>query len=262
MRTSQRPFKFAALLNSTAPFEFTTSARSRPPLAADSMVVGDKKVPLLFVRNLRARRYVLRLRPDGTARVTIPRGGSDAIAREFAAKHVEWLRRQMQRVAARPAGNAPWPVGSEIFFRGAAVKVAACLDGDTNRITFADQLIRITLIDHDHRPAIEGHLRGLAAVELPPKVFHFAKQHGLSVQRVTVRNQKSRWGSCSRCGTVSLNWRLIQAPGFVADYIILHELMHLRQMNHSPKFWHEVEQVCPDFREAERWLKAHGRLLR
>jgi predicted metal-dependent hydrolase len=95
-----------------------------------------------------------------------------------------------------------------------------------------------------------------------PKVLMFAEQHGLSVKRVTVRNQKSRWGSCSRRGTISLNWRLIQAPGFVADYIILDELMHVRQMNHSRKFWHEVESVCPGFTEAEKWLKQHTSLLR
>jgi hypothetical protein len=77
-----------------------------------------------------------------------------------------------------------------------------------------------------------------------------------------VRSQKSRWGSCSRRGTISLNWRLIQTPAFVSDYICLHELMHLRQMNHSPRFWREMERVCPDYRMAERWLKEHSGLLR
>jgi len=77
-----------------------------------------------------------------------------------------------------------------------------------------------------------------------------------------VRNQRSRWGSCSHRGSISLNWRLIQAPPFVRDYILLHELMHLREMNHSPRFWSEVESVCPYYQVAERWLKAHSRLLR
>ena len=94
------------------------------------------------------------------------------------------------------------------------------------------------------------------------KVFLHAQQHGLKVQRIVVRNQKSRWGSCSPRGTISLNWRLIQAPEFVSIYMILHELMHLKKMNHSPKFWREVEAVCPSFREAERWLKQHSSLLR
>jgi len=92
--------------------------------------------------------------------------------------------------------------------------------------------------------------------------MELAALHGVKVSRVTVRNQKSRWGSCSRRGTISLNWRLIQSPGFVRDYIILHELAHRRQMNHSEKFCQEVERLFPDYLRAERWLKQHANLLR
>ena len=251
-----------AHLNRGVLFDLIRPARSRPQPTADSIAVGDKKIPLRFIRNHRARRYVLRLRPDGTARITIPRGGSETIARQFAAKNIAWLQRQMERVAARPVGNTAWSVGSEIYFRGEPVLIAAGEGEGANIIHFADQTLRVTSLEQDCRPVIERHLHRLATVELPPRVFHFAQLHSLIVQRVTVRNQKSRWGSCSRRGTISLNWRLMQAPGFVADYIILHELMHLRQMNHSPQFWQEVELVCPDFQMAESWLKAHGRLLR
>ena len=230
----------------------------RPLPVAGSVVVDGQSVPLLFVRNLRARRYVLRLRPDGTARVTVPRGGSDATALEFAEKNAAWLRQQLQRAVTRPAGKTAWPVGAEIFYRGEKVMMAESEHG----ISFADQTLHLTPAALDCRPAIERHLRQFATAELPPRVFHFAQQHGLNVRRVTVRDQKSRWGSCSRRGTISLNWRLIQTPAFVTDYIILHELMHLRQMNHSRKFWQEVERVCPGYRAAEKWLKTHGRLLR
>src|SRR5947208_16572007 len=114
----------------------------------------------------------------------------------------------------------------------------------------------------DLRPAIEKHLWRLAAKELPPRVLEFAAMHQLPVRRVTVRNQRSRWGSCSRRGTISLNWRLIQAPPFVRDYLILHELSQLTEMNHSTRFWREVERVCPDYEAAERWLKQHSALLK
>ena len=76
-----------------------------------------------------------------------------------------------------------------------------------------------------------------------------------------MRNQRSRWGSCSRRGTISLNWRLVQTPAYVRDYLVLHELAHLKEMNHSRRFWREVERLCPGFREAERWLKQHASLL-
>ena len=112
------------------------------------------------------------------------------------------------------------------------------------------------------RQDIERHLWHLAAKELPPLVVAMAKLHCVPVTRVTVRNQRSRWGSCSRRGTISLNWRIIQAPDHVRDYLILHELMHLRQMNHSARFWKEVATVCPEYEKAELWLKAHSSLLR
>jgi len=102
----------------------------------------------------------------------------------------------------------------------------------------------------------------LAARELPVRTLELAAWHNFTVRRVTVRNQRSRWGSCSRRGTISLNWRLIQAPPFVRDYIVLHELAHLKEMNHSRRFWREVARLCPDFADAERWLKQHSGLLR
>jgi predicted metal-dependent hydrolase len=81
------------------------------------------------------------------------------------------------------------------------------------------------------------------------------------VKHVTVRNQRSRWGSCSANGVISLNWRLVQTPDSVRDYIIYHELMHLREMNHSPRYWRHVASVCSWWEDAERWLKRNGSLL-
>jgi predicted metal-dependent hydrolase len=163
-------------------------------------------------------------------------------------------------MAARPKEDRTWRVGSQIMFRGNSVVIHQ----DDNGVLFADQSIKVRLEQGqvDLRPIIEHRLRTLATRELPPRVLQLAQQHGATVQQVTVRNQKTRWGSCSPRGTISLNWRLIQTPPLVSDYIILHELMHLRQMNHSRKFWREVESVCPEFRDAERWLKSHRELMK
>jgi hypothetical protein len=224
--------------------------------------VGPRSLPLLMVRNPSARRYLLRLRSDGTARVTIPRGGSAEFARQFVERHAAWLERELQRLQAQPRKLSAWQIGTEILLRGNAVRIEAGLNGESGTVRFGGESIRVSDPVDDLRPAIESRLRQLAARELPPRVLDLAARHGLTVRRITVRNQKSRWGSCSRRGTISLNWRLIQTPAFVSDYICLHELMHLRQMNHSPGFWREVERVCPDYRKAKRWLKEHSGLLR
>jgi len=213
---------------------------------------------MTLVRNLRARRYVLRLRPDGSARVTIPRSGSAAEARRFAERQADWLARQLERLATRSNQPKEWLIGTEILFRGEPLKIEASANGT---ILFGNEIIKAPHATN-LRPAIEKHLWRLAAQELPPRVLEFAKLHQLTVRRITVRNQKSRWGSCSRRATISLNWRLIQTPVHVQDYIILHELCHLRELNHSRHFWREVESACPAYEVAETWLKKHGSLLR
>ena len=86
--------------------------------------------------------------------------------------------------------------------------------------------------------------------------------HGLQVTRVSIRNQRSRWGSCGREGHICLNWRLILMPAWVRDYVMIHELMHLRRMDHSPAYWSQVAVACPDFDKARRWLRDHGHTLR
>jgi hypothetical protein len=115
----------------------------------------------------------------------------------------------------------------------------------------------ITVLIVRQQTAVHDHLRRLAAQELPLRTLDLARQHGIEVNRVTVRSQKTRWGSCSAQGTISLNWRIIQAPPDVRDYLIIHELMHRRQMNHSDRYWKLVAEASPGYEAAEAWLRQH-----
>jgi predicted metal-dependent hydrolase len=217
---------------------------------------------LWLVRNPSARRYVLRLRPDGAARVTIPRGGSRVEARQFAENHSHWLAQQLLRQARLQNAPNTWLQGTEILFRGEPVRLELTHNCPSAAVCFGDQAVKVPEGMTDLRPPIERHLWRLAARELPARVLELAALHKFPALRITVRNQRSRWGSCSRRGTISLNWRLLQAPPFVRDYIILHELAHLKEMNHSRRFWRVVARLCPDFVAAERWLKKNSHLLR
>lgn len=226
------------------------------------LAVGTRQVPLLLVPNRRARRYVLRLRPDGVARVTVPRGGSRADALRFVERNRPWLAQQIEKLASRPKSRQEWAVGTIILLRGESVRIEAGTNGESGTVRFGSETIRVDDTADDLRGFIERHLREMAAKEFPARVFELAAPHQLAVKRVTVRNQRTRWGSCSRRGTISMNWRLIQAPSFVRDYLIFHELAHLREMNHSSRFWCEVEKLCPEYRVAEKWLREHATLLR
>ncbi|MBD5504826.1 MAG: M48 family metallopeptidase [Lachnospiraceae bacterium] len=111
------------------------------------------------------------------------------------------------------------------------------------------------------RIALEKRYITAAKEYFPKRVAHFQQFTGGSYNRITIRDQKTRWGSCSARGTLSFNWRLMLAPPAILDYVVVHELCHLTHMNHSAAFWQKVESVYPDYRTARKWLKDHGQEL-
>jgi predicted metal-dependent hydrolase len=215
-----------------------------------------------YVRNMRARRYILRLKPDGALRVTLPRGGSIREGWGFARDHLGWIRKQLEQRTNRPSAAQPWAEGTEILFRGEWMALNRLDPGEKRAIAFGGEIIPVTEYALDWRKDVERGLWKIGWRDLPPRTRALASEHQLKLQSVAVRNQRTRWGSCSARGTVSLNWRLVQTPDWVRDYIILHELMHLRVMNHSRRFWSCVAQACPDYLKPEEWLRKNSEGLR
>ncbi|MDE7247138.1 MAG: M48 family metallopeptidase [Lachnospiraceae bacterium] len=116
-------------------------------------------------------------------------------------------------------------------------------------------------LTYHQRAALEKRYIEAAREYFPKRVSYFQPLTGGSYDRITIRDQKTRWGSCSAKGTLSFNWRLMLAPPAVLDYVVVHELCHLTHMNHSAAFWALVESVCPDYRVHRKWLKEHGNEL-
>lgn len=231
-------------------------AREAAPLV---LVAPAVPIEPTFVRNGRARRYILRVLPDASVRVTIPRHGSKREAEAFVRTRSRWIadRRRELEVSRR---DTRWRAGQRIWWRGVQQHVEVVSVGDAVLVRCAELEATTTLRD-DYRPVLEPLMRARAAAELPPRLQALAAQHGLHVARVTVRSQRSRWGSCSRDGHIALNWRLLQMPAAVCDYVLLHELMHLREPNHSPRFWSQVAAVCPEYATSRAWLRAEGLVL-
>jgi predicted metal-dependent hydrolase len=194
---------------------------------------------LVFRRHPRARRYVLRVGTDGIVRVTMPRWGSKREAAAFADRERAWIEKQLRRNAERRTNAESARTNSE--------------DPRTNGEDPRTSVEAPRTTSEDPRTILESRLR--ATRELPPRVYELAARHGLTVARVSVRNQRWRWGSCSRAGHICLNWRLVEMPETVRDYVIVHELMHLKRMDHSPRFWKLVEEAYPDYQTARRWLR-------
>jgi predicted metal-dependent hydrolase len=176
---------------------------------------------IVFVRHRRARRFILRVLGDGTVRVTLPQWAAKRDAQAFLDRQAAWVADQRARVAAQR------------------------------------QTPRVRAL----KPYVEAWCRRKAERELPHMLRTLASQHGIQVTRISVRDQRSRWGACSSRGTITLNWRLIQVPEFVREYVLVHELMHRRELNHSRRFWRLVAACCPRHLEARHWLKTEGRRL-
>lgn len=224
------------------------------PTRVRQLRIAGHDIPVTIARHRLARRYVVRVSPDGGLRLTVPRGASLSGGFAFAARQADWITREMDRQRAR---QAPWVTGSRTWFRGEQVSIT--VSGAS--ATLGPEVITLRSPDDDVRRAIETRLRGIAADELPERCQELARGASVTVERVSVRNQRSRWGACSSGKVITLNWRLVQMPPSVSDYVIFHELMHMRQPNHSRRFWREVDKVCAWWRDAERWLRKNGREL-
>ena len=216
---------------------------------------------IVFQRSANARNYRLTLKRDGTAVATIPRAGSEREALRFVEQHQDWLERARARQARKPRGAEVWVIGTHVLWRGEMTEIRIASAGERPQVCLAADIFRVPSFDGDVRPTLEAHFVRRGKVELPARTWELAALTGVAVTAVTVRNQRSRWGSCSANGTISLNGRLVQTPDFVRDYIVYHELMHLREMNHSDRFWARVEEVCPNWRDAEHWIKRNGALV-
>jgi predicted metal-dependent hydrolase len=233
--------------------------RGTPQLIAEYQ--ADPLAGVVLRHSARARGYRLILRRDGQVVVTVPRRGSESEALKFAAQHGDWIDRARARQSRRPRAPAEWMVGTSILWRGAMTEIRVADAALRPRVCLAADVFPVSSLAGDLRGGLESQFARRARIELPARTWELAAETGTDIRQVTVRNQRSRWGSCSASGTISLNWRLVQAPDSVRDYIIYHELMHRREMNHSRRFWHQVAQVCPGWRDAERWLKQHSSLL-
>ncbi len=219
-----------------------------------------KRKDVVFRKHPKAKRYLAKVDKEGNIVLTVPRAGTQRDALAFANENREWLENQRMlalkqlKEAQRDPGLRP---GDLVWFRGEQVELQVEKDWGRPVLSFAGERVFIADEAMDLSRPLKQFLREIAKSEFPEIVHAFAERFGEHVKKVAVRDQKTRWGSCSTSGTISLNWRLVLAAEETRDYVIIHELMHMKRFDHSPEFWALVEKACPAYREHEAWLKAH-----
>jgi predicted metal-dependent hydrolase len=238
--------------------------------------------PVELRRSPRAKRFSLKVsHTERAAILTLPNRGRVEDASAFLARHADWLQRQLERLPE----PVPFADGSIIPLRGTfhtlkfvghrTGKGVAWIEGeqidsiqsgvlaDWKMASAARGNISLPNLcvsgSEDHAPRrLSDWLRSEVRKDLGECVAKHAATLECSPKRISIRDQATRWGSCSTSGTLSFSWRLIFAPPFVLDYVAAHEVAHLREMNHSPRFWRLVRDAFPAMQQARIWLKTHG----
>lgn len=219
----------------------------------------------------RRRTVKIRLAAPGQIEVAAPVRMPRAEIEHLLISKAAWITRQTARLAALDASplNADVEPGARLLYLGearrltvlaaAGAKAGVSLEGDRLFVHLP------ALPAAEQAAALARVLRqwyvAAARAELERRTIHWAGILGVRPARIFIREQKSRWGSCSSRGNISYNWRVVMAPPAVVDYLVVHELCHLRQANHSPAFWALVAAAVPEYKGHRRWLRANGPLL-
>ena len=219
---------------------------------SDSVLPGDPPIVLTLRRSARARRISLRVSQiDGRVTLTLPKRLAARDALDFARSKEDWIRRHLD---ARGADVTVAP-GVTIPLGGRMVPVRA---GQGRRVEIGAEAIRVPGPEERTGARLAAHLREVARDRLAGACDDYAARLGRPYSRLTLRDTRSRWGSCTSDGGLMFSWRLIMAPSEVLDYVAAHEVAHLAEMNHSRAFWSEVERIYGDYAAPRKWLRTHG----
>ncbi|OAN48202.1 hypothetical protein A6A04_04750 [Paramagnetospirillum marisnigri] len=215
--------------------------------------LAGQDLSLAVRRSATAARMSLRLAPNGGVVVVLPVGVPEAEAERFARSQEAWIAGRLRalpgRVALSPGITVPLMGLPHVIRHQPQARRGVWAEAGEINVSGREE----------HVPRrVEEFLRAEARLVLAQRARDLAGAIGRKVAAVTVRDTKSRWGSCTSDGRLSFSWRLILAPGFVLDYVVAHEVAHLAEMNHGPDFWRQVEAMVPDIKTPKSWLKRHG----
>ncbi|NOX72966.1 MAG: M48 family metallopeptidase [Alphaproteobacteria bacterium] len=220
-----------------------------------TILIGTPPIAVQLQRSSRARKYALKVsNSDGQVRLVVPAHGAERAAVTFAQKHEVWLRAALARL---PKILVP-EFGGVLMFEG---RELALRTGAGRSVRLLEDALEVPGRPDQLAARLRGFLKVAARERLVDASHRHAEHLGQKVNRVTLRDTRSRWGSCSEAGNLMFSWRLVMAPKPVLDYVAAHEVAHLVEMNHSKAFWGLVAGLMPEFEHHRAWLKQNGALL-
>ena len=236
-------------------------------LTAQTILLAGREVQYTVRRSPRAKRIGLRVAPARGLEVVLPARGRLPDLPALLNDKAAWIVSALDRLQTHlPPSQATLGDGTMLPYRGQHYRlVISARRADKPNVILDATARTLTAVPSDRgeplAPLLEWWYRGEARRIIAQRVREYAATLGVAYSRLTIRDGRSRWGSCSSLGGLNFSWRLILAPPEVLDYVVIHELAHLRELNHSPRFWAIVAAHCPDYRTQQRWLKEHGAAL-
>lgn len=240
---------------------FTSPKTARRTKQTLTLEICGAPVEICVRHNARAKRYTLRLPQKGGAPVlTIPGRGTYDEGCDFVLRHTQWLKERLSKkqpfVRFEPGAAIP------VRGREHALRSSGGMRGTVRAIREEERSVLVVPGAPDHfERRLTDWLKGQARADLADACRRHADNLGLRFRSIAVRDQRTRWGSCSSEGRLNFSWRLILAPPEILDYVAAHEVAHLEEMNHQPQFWALVAKTCPDMERHRAWLRANGHRL-
>ena len=234
---------------------------ARSPIEEREHNVAGRTLPLRIVENDRARRLTLRIDAGGQGlRITVPPGLRQGEVEKFLHRHQGWLEQRLAKVPERPQVRP----GIKIPFRGLPHRIVH-EPGRRGTVSIGEGEAGPCLVVHGERLHLPRRLADFLKREARREIEALVATHTATVGRnakvIHFRDTTSRWGSCTSDGTLSFSWRIMMAPPAVINYLVAHEVAHLKEMNHGPKFWKLCHELCPDTERCKAWLKRNGSAL-
>ena len=215
---------------------------------------GGRDVPVHVRRSARARRILLHVGAyDGKVEIVLPPGASLHEGMDFAATQTGWVADQLSRIGE----GVPFSDGAVFPLLDEQVTIRRMPQRSALPV-LCDGELRVGGRDDTLPGRVRRWLRGRALDEIGPRAQRMGERIGRLPARISMRDTRSRWGSCSRAGNLNFSWRLVMAPDRVLEYVVAHEVAHLRELNHGDRFWALVDELCPDSQQARKWLRANG----
>lgn len=223
----------------------------------DEIKLGSRLIRYTIRRSNRARRLSMRMLPGKGLEVVLPRGFSLREAAAFVRREQRWVLKALDRPTPAPGPVVEISDGASLPYLGETLTLR--IDPGRTRVRRDGDVLLVpaTVL----LPAVEAWYRAAARTVLRERAEAYAELLGVSFRRMAIKDTRSRWGSCSSKGNLNFSWRLMLAPREVMDYVVAHEVAHLRELNHSPAYWTIVESICPDYRTHRAWLRTNGRNL-